>query len=953
MPTPPDTVYARIARHAVERPGAHALESPGKPPLTFGKLVEIIDATIGALSAAGIGRGDVVAVVLPHASELATACLAVSACAQAAPLNPEYRRAELEFHFASLKPRLVILPAGRAPVARDVARATGVAVADLHADAASTGAFRLSFPTTGGSATGRGRVHADDVALWLHTSGTTARPKKVPLTQSNLVASAEAMIASVALTSSDRCLHVLPMFHIGGIVDVLMAPLMAGGTVVCTSGFSVPEFFLGLEVARPTWTQAVPTMLRELVDAAPEHRGAIARRPLRFIRSVSAALPVDLLKEVQGAFGAPVVEIYGMTETAGVIASNPFPSGMRKPGSVGVAAGPEVAVVDERGVPVPTGQRGEVVVRGRSVMRGYADDEATNAASWFGDWFRTGDEGTLDADGFLYLTGRIKEIINRGGEKISPREVDEVLLSHPAVAEAATFAIPHPSLGEEVATVVVLKPGSNVSKTALTEHVGSRLAYFKVPRVVHFLQAIPKTAGGKLQRNRLAETLGLRDATAEAPRAAYVAPRTPFAAELARLWEATLGVERVGLDDDFFALGGDSLKAASFVNQIQHQWHETVYVTAVFDAPTLARLESYLSAHHPELVAKMTGAAVPSSGPARRAVDPDALRRFRRAIAKTLGEAPLPPKRNPQAVFVLSSPRSGSTLVRAMLGGNRALFAPPELYLLPFDTLADRKAWFSGSQRFQLEGNTRALMQMRGIPPEEAEAAMARLEAARTPVHEYYGTIQRELGGRLLVDKTPYYAHRLDTLERAEALFEDALYIHLVRHPYGVIRSFEEAKLASLWYPRLVGTAEAERTPNPWPGHLFPEMLWTVLNQNIAAFLAGVPSGRQLRLRFEDLVADPGRASRALCEFVGVPFDPAMLEPHADRRARMTDGVRPESRMIGDMKFHEHRTIDASVADLWKREYHDDFLSGAAWDVAASLGYEETASRDGRIGFEL
>ena len=479
-------------------------------------------------------------------------------------------------------------------------------------------------------------------------------------------------------------------------------------------------------------------------------------------------------------------------------------------------------MVDERGEPVATGQRGEVVVRGDNVMPGYADDEAVNAASWFGEWFRTGDEGTLDADGFLYLTGRIKEIINRGGEKVSPREVDEVLLSHPAVAEAATFAMPHPTLGEDVATVVVLKPGSTVGKAALIAHVNARLAYFKVPRVMHFLQAIPKTAGGKLQRNRLAETLGLTDAADDAPKAAYVAPRTAIAQKLASMWESVLGVERVGLDDDFFALGGDSLKAASFVNQLQHAWGDTVYVTAIFDAPTVARLESYLNANYPELVAKMQGAAAVPAAPVRRTVDADALRRFRRSIAATLGGAPAPAERNPSAVFVLSPPRSGSTLLRAMLGGNPALFAPPELYLLPFDTLADRKAWFSGSQRFQLEGNTRALMQLRGLGPADADAMMAELEARRTPVHAYYRMLQGWLGSRTLVDKTPYYASRIETLERAEAMFRDARYVHLTRHPYGVIRSFEEAKLATLWYPRLVGDRRGRAHAVPVAGPHVP-----------------------------------------------------------------------------------------------------------------------------------
>ncbi|MBK7332923.1 MAG: AMP-binding protein [Betaproteobacteria bacterium] len=955
MQTPPDTVHARLAQHADRRPDAVALESAGRPPLTYAGLRGLVDSSVDVLNRAGAGRGDCVAIVLPHTPELATACLAVSACAAAAPLNPDYRETEFDFQFDSLAPKLVILPTGRTSAARAVAQARGIPIVELTAvEGAATGTFRLTPPTGVGAVREGGHLRADDVALVLHTSGTTARPKKVPLTQGNLLASVGNLVSSLGLGAGDRVLHVLPMFHVGGIVDVLAAPLVAGGSVVCTSGYSEPEFYRSLETFRPTWTQCVPAMLRELADNAEKHRTTIERSSLRFIRSVSAALPVALLSEVEAAFRVPVVEIYGMTETAGLIASNPFPNGVRKPGSVGIAAGAAIAVVDGTGAAVPTGTRGEVVVKGDNVMRGYAGGEEANAATRYGEWFRTGDEGCLDGDGYLFLTGRIKEIINRGGEKISPPEVDDVLLSHPAVAEAATFALPHPTLGEEVAAAVVLRPGATVAKHELVAYAKSRLAYFKVPHVVHFLQAIPRTAGGKLQRNRLAETLGLAYATSGEQRSAYVAPQTPVARALAAMWERALGIDRLGVDDDFFALGGDSLKAASFVNQIQQSWGDAVYVTAVFDAPTVGRFEAYLRASYPDLVARMSGEVAESATAARRGIDAEALRRFRQAIAPTLGAPLALAAKNPPAILVLSPPRSGSTLLRAMLGGHPRLFAPPELDLLAFDTLADRKAWFTGPQRCRLEGNTRALMQVRGMSLAEAEALMAELEASRTPVHEYVRRLQGWMGDRTLVDATPCYASRIETLERAEATFRDARYVHLVRHPCGVIRSFEEAKLGELWYPRLVGTAEAKRTPCPWPAQAFSELLWTTLHRNVLAFLEGIPGERQCRVTFEDLVRDPERTIRSLCGFVGVDFEPAMLEPQRDPCERMTDGVPPGSRMIGDVTFPSQRSIDASVADRWKQACDDDFLSDDTREVALALGCDAPEASPGeREVFEL
>jgi len=946
MPTLFDTIHASIAAQADRVPRAVAIEAPGRPPLTFARLRDHILSTVAALRREGIGRNDCVAIVHPHGPEMATACLAVGAGAAIAPLNPEYRRAEFEFHLASLAPKALIVASGRESPARDVARALSIRVLEISpVDGAEAGVF--GFPSAGGpAATATDLALPDDLALVLYTSGTTSRPKKVPLTQRNLIASVRNVVTSLGLTPEDRCLHLLPMYHIGGLIDVLAAPLCVGGRVVCTPGFSIPAFFRGLEASRPTWSQAVPTMLQEILAYADDYRDIVELITLRFMRSVSAPLPAQLLAAFERRFRVPVVEIYGMTETAGVIASNPFPHGVRKPGSVGIAAGPEVAVVDEAGRARGPMCHGEVVVRGDNVMRGYADGGAGGGAEFFGRWFRTGDEGYLDRDDHLFLTGRLKEIINRGGEKVSPREVDDALLAHPAIAEAATFAVPHPTLGEEIAAVVVPKAGAVVAKGELIEHLGARLAYFKVPRILHIVQSIPKTAGGKLQRHRLAAAFGLSGPAGAAPRPTYVAPDTPVARALSAMWERALGAERIGVDDDFFALGGSSLKAASFVNQIEQDWGATVYVTAVFDAPTVARFEACLRQDYPELVARMLGREASRDAAARHPVSADDVARFRGSIALTLrpGSVRDGPK-NPPAVFILSPPRSGSTLLRAMLGGSSALFAPPELYLLSFETLADRHAWFTGAQRFQLEGNTRALMQLRNQSVDEADATMRDLESRQLPVRDYYRMLQDGLGPRRLVDKTPFYAARVETLERAEAYFDDALYVHLLRHPHGMIRSLDEAKLDQFWYPRLIGVEEAERTRCPWPREAFAEMLWIVLHRNILAFLERVPMERKFRLKFEDLVTAPARTTGELCRFLGVPFEPTMLEPQRDRRARMTDGIHPESRMIGDMKFHQHRTIDPAVADRWKHEVRADFLSEEAWALAATLGYDRAAAK--------
>jgi acyl-CoA synthetase (AMP-forming)/AMP-acid ligase II len=944
-----DTIFSSLAARAERAGGSVALEATGRAPLTYVRLHEQLRYVVTTLNNTGIGRGDRVTVVLPGGSDLAVLSLGVLAGATVAPLNPEYKLAEFEYYFESLGAKLLITQAGLDSPARIAARDKQVPILELEATPESiAGVFRLIGNSRACGASGF--AEAADIGLTLHTSGTTSRPKPVPLSQRNLWASVTNLVASLQLTTGDRCLHVLPQFHIGGLIDVLAAPLSVGGRVICTSGFSVPEFYRGLDHYQPTWCQAVPTMMQEILTYAEDHQAIIKKNSLRLMRSVSAPLPPSVLEAFERIFKVPVIEIFGMTETAGLITSNPLPPGARKPGSAGIAVGSDLGIIGATGERLAANQRGEVVVRGASLTAGYENLREENARTFVDGWFRTGDEGHLDADGYLFITGRIKEIINRGGEKIAPREVDEVLLTHPAVAEAATFAVPHASLGEDVAAAVVVRPGMTASKQELIAFLSTRLAYFKVPRSIHFVESLPKGAGGKLQRNVLAQRLSAAVSSTPAEATSGESASTPTAKTIAAMWAKALNVAAVGLHGDFFDLGGDSLKAASVINELQRSWGATVYVTAIFDAPTVSQFESYLERHYPELVAKMLGRYLsPTETGVVSKIDAAKVARLRQTLAVPGHRPSAAQVKNPPAVFVLSPPRSGSTLLRVMLGGNSKLFAPPEMYLLQSDTLAERKDWFSGSQRFQLEGNLRAVMQLRNMPLAEAQAWVRDLEDAQYSTREYYRMLQGWLDGKIFVDKTPSYAIHVETLQRAEEYFSDALYIHLLRHPYGTIRSFEEAKLEQLWYPRLVGSREAERVPCPYHPRELGEMIWLILHQNILAFLKGVPRHRQCRVRFEDLVGNPQGATKRLCEFLDVDFEPAMLEPQNNRRERMTDGVHPDSRMIGDMKFHQHSGIAAEVAETWRTAYQTDFLADDTWHLATALGYDVTVAQANQL----
>jgi acyl-CoA synthetase (AMP-forming)/AMP-acid ligase II len=502
-----DTLIDLLAR---ANAAAAALEAPGRTPLTHGALRVLIGRTVCALNALGIGRGDRVAIVLPNGPEMASCFIACASGVASAPLNPAYRADEFEFYLQDLNARALIVERGSASPAVEVARRLGVRIVELVVpEGAPAGDFVLD--TGAGTAAAAAPVYAvpQDVSMLLHTSGTTSRPKIVPLSQANLVASAQNIARTLAFTAADRGLNIMPLFHIHGLIAGVLAPLAAGSSVFCTPGFNALKFFGWMDEARPTWYTAVPTMHQAIVGRASKNTDIIARHPLRFIRSSSSSMPPQVIAELEAVFGAPLVEAYGMTEATHQMASNPLPPRVRKPGTVGVAAGPEVAIMGEDGALVGAGVVGEIVIRGANVTRGYENNDKANAEAFLNGWFRTGDQGVMDAEGYVSITGRLKEIINRGGEKVSPREVDEILMDHPAVAQVVCFGMPHPKLGEEVAACVVLREGQAVTERDLQAFVATRAADFKVPKKILFMDEIPKGATGKLQRIGLAAKLGL------------------------------------------------------------------------------------------------------------------------------------------------------------------------------------------------------------------------------------------------------------------------------------------------------------------------------------------------------------------------------------------------------------------------------------------------------------
>lgn len=502
MATSPDTVRALLA--AADRDTVALLDVHGRT-LSYGELRTQVERLSAQLAASGVGPGDTVATLLPNGPAMAVAFLAAAGVGAVAPLNPAYRAEELRFYLGDLAPRVLVTIPSAGAAAREVVAASTV-VLDLDGDFGAYSLLREGQPVAVGEI--ESWPTAEQPALYLHTSGTTATPKLVPLTQANVTASASNIARWLELAPGDRCLNVMPLFHIHGLMAAVLASVAGSSAVVATPGFDAFRFFQWLDDLEPSWYTAVPTMHQLILERAPRHAEVIARRPLRFVRSSSAGLPPTVFADLERTFSAPIVEAYGMTEASHQMTSNPL-NGERKPGTVGLPAGATFTILDVDGNEVPAGGLGEIAIRGLGVTAGYVENPEANVAAFTDGWFRTGDQGSIDADGYLTLTGRLKELINRGGEKIAPLEVDDVLLRHPAVAQAVTFGRPHERLGEDVAAAVVLVEGASATSAELRAFAAESLAPFKVPRTVLCIDEIPKGPTGKLQRIGLAERLGL------------------------------------------------------------------------------------------------------------------------------------------------------------------------------------------------------------------------------------------------------------------------------------------------------------------------------------------------------------------------------------------------------------------------------------------------------------
>jgi amino acid adenylation domain-containing protein len=585
-------LLAHYGRNSPDRP---AILAPGGAALTYGALWARTNEIVRELRDFGIGGSDRVGVVLPGGPEAAVATIAVAAGAVCVPLHAGFAAEEWRRYFGDLRVAALLTRSDVDSASRGVAYSLGIPVIDLSPRLGEVpGAFSLVCPAARPAVVGELAACADDAFILL-TSGSTAQPKLVPLSQASVCLSAYNAGLALALEPQDRLLNVLPLVHAHGLISGLLAALAAGSSVVCPPAFDAVAFFGWLTKFRATWYTAVPPIHRALISAARRHKRGARKSSLRVIRSASASLPTDVLDELEGLFGVPVIETYGMTEAASQIAANPLER--RKPGSVGKPAGAEIAVMDSEGRQLPAGEHGEIALRGPTITRGYDNNEVATKSAFWGGWFRTGDLGYMDAEGYLFLIGRIKkaDVINRGGQKVSPAEVERALLSHPDVAQAVAFPITHTRLGEDVAAAVVLRAEAKISSQKLRRFASEHLARFKVPGLIRIVPAIPAGPGGKIIRGELATMLSITTPRSRVERNGHLAaPRSETEWQLAKIWADLLELNEVGVDEDVFALGADSLTVAQLLSRLRARFGVDCSFRDIFDAPTVATLAALI-----------------------------------------------------------------------------------------------------------------------------------------------------------------------------------------------------------------------------------------------------------------------------------------------------------------------------------------------------------------------
>ncbi len=958
-------LHERFAFAAVLDPEAPAA-SCGEETLTYGDLESQANRLARHLIDQGVRTGDLVGLCLERSLDIPLAILAVLKAGGAyLPLDPAHPAERLAWMLADSGAAVVVTQDRLAEALPALLPGAARPLRVVRLESAREAIARQADEPPAVA------VDAAQPAYVIYTSGSTGTPKGVVVSHAQV----DRLLTSTAPWFGFGPDDVWTLFHSYAFdfsVWEIWGALAFGGRLVVVPYWvsRSPEAFVRLLAdERVTVLNQTPSAFRQLLWAEEAAgRGAPA---LRWVIFGGEALELASLAPWLARHGDErprLVNMYGITETTVHVTYRPIVRRDLEAGRGSVLGVPipdlAVHVIDRALEPQPVGVPGELCVAGAGLASGYLGRPELTAERFVPDPFGgepggrlylSGDRARRLADGDLEYLGRIDQQVKIRGFRIELGEIEAALAAHPAVRQAVVTA--REDGGERRLVAYVAAAGGDAGLPAAAELRGflaARLPDYMLPAAIVALAALPLTANGKVDRRALPAPEAALASAAAAGGASQsaTAPRNELERFLAGYWREALGVETVGIDDNFFELGGNSINGAVLISRLQKAIGEIVHVVVIFDSPTVAQMAAYFVDQHPQAIARLFGgealgerpaadtADAPAGSAAPSAALPAALAaedvaRFRQLLSpppaapRRAGRA----KKNPPAIFVLAPPRSGTTLLRVMLAGHPRLFAPPELELLSYGTMAERRAAYTGRDAFWLEGAVRAVMEARACGAEEAAALIDEAVEEKLTTRQFYGRLQSWLGGRTLVDKTPSYALDPAALARAEEGFRSPLYLHLVRHPAGMIRSFDEAKLDQIFF----------RREHPFSRRRLAELIWLASHENILGFLAGVPARRQHAVRFEDLLRAPEAALERICAFLGLDFEPAMARPYAGEAARMTDGIHAESRMLGDVKFRAHGRIDPTVADRWR--------DGEGAAPPAALG-EATQALAERLGYE-
>jgi len=789
------------------------------------------------------------------------------------------------------------------------------------------------------------KASKNNLAYVIYTSGSTGKPKGALITHYNVTRLFAATNSWFHFNDND----VWTLFHSYAFdfsVWEIWGALLYGGKLVIIPYWisrSPDAFYDLLCKYRVTVLNQTPSAFNQL-QKAEEQKGICENLNLRFVIFGGEALEFQTLKpwfDRHGDKFPQLINMYGITETTVHVTYYPLKiADMDKSKSLIGIPIPDLKayVLNNNYQHQPIGIPGELFVGGAGVAKGYLNRTKLTKEKFiinpFNDdpdslLYKTGDLARLLPDGSLEYLGRIDNQVKIRGFRIELGEIETVLVQHPFVLNSLVIGaetMEDSQLSLRLIAYLVIAPDKKVTSGDLRSFLSNKLPDYMIPSVFIMMDSFPLTANGKIDRRKLPEP----DSTRPDLDSVYVSPNTKTEQLIANMWKEIIGLDQVGIHDNFFDLGGDSIKGAIFINKLQKLLNQIIYVVAIFEAPTIAEFIVYLKKHYSEILDSIEGVKHEKSQQNTNKIDAISFLKFRRIIQPLkLTNLDNSISKNPQAVFILSAPRSGSTLLRVLLGGHPSLFAPPELELLSFDNLQQRHNAFSGRNSFWLEGTLRAMMGIKGYDADQAKIEMEQYEKSSLSTQEMYKLMQECLNDQILVDKTPSYALDINILKKAELIFENPLYIHLVRHPYGMINSFEDAKLDQIFflYEHNYSTRE------------LGELIWLQSNVNILEFFEEIPISRKHTVKFEDMTGNPEDEIKNLCEFLKLEFHADMLKPYQDNQKRMTDGIYKESRMLGDVKFLDHKKIKSQIADRWKKNYKNDFLGGITWQIAESIGY--------------